>query len=630
MIANLNIVYSKDRNGIYLSYYDFSLDNPAPVSTNDIIGKTDYDLYPKTIADQHHAQDLIVLQQACSVSYEIQLPDNPWLLQVNKQPLRAANGEIIGIMANVNNSAALVKQSQAEYQAIKTLVKETTGNVAPDTLSKLEYVVYLRDYLKNIIALMPAHVYWYSPDNVLLGCNNLQARNLGLNSAQEIVGKTLYDLLPAEQAQALVDLNMRVMTKGEAHILEEHAVMADGPGVYLSHKVPIRDAQQNVIGVLGISFDITDRKKAEEARLNAVLNAANMGTWVWNFVDNSFIHEYAYHETPYSFKGNLSDAIACAHPADQEQLHATLQQAYKDRTQVEIEYRLRWPDGKMRHIAMRGKIIDNKLGNAYQMIGVSWDITNRKEIEKALQQQQIDLAQIARLNSMGELASTLSHELNQPLSAISSYVKGCLIRLKNGNYQLEDIINVMEQTNVQTARAGEIIHRMKNFIRKGKLYYEKTNLNQVIQEIISVIRLEPAANTVSIHLELTKEVPTLEIDKVQIGQVISNLLRNAIEAIQQNKNITNPQITVKTTLKKNEVWVDVIDNGPGCPSEIITKLFTPYFTTKATGMGMGLAICRTIIEAHHGNLTILPNAKQGAWFRFTLPINKVVTLAQLA
>ncbi len=623
MALTTNIVYWKNKNGVYLNYYDFNLNkstNRTPA--NFFIGKTDYDLYSHDLAQAYHQQDLEVMTQGHPITYEITSPDCLILLEVIKQPLRDENNEIIGIIAHINDHNSLEKQYAADNVAIKKITQDTTGGAAPSHLSNIENVKFLRDYLENIIALMPGHVYWLNKNNVFLGCNNLQAKNANLESRKDIIGKTNYDMPWKEQADELNKANNKVLQTGEAHITEEFALMANGTGIYLSQKVPLRDPFGNIAGIVGISFDITDRKKAEEERLNLILKASNMGTWSWDFTDDTFTHDHIHHETPYRFNGCSAEAIARAHLADQESLRQAMLLAYQNGTPLDIEYRLNWLDGKIRYIAMRGKVIENRAGKLTHMVGVCWDITERKELEKNLYQQHIDLAQIARLNAMGELASTLAHELNQPLASISNYVKGCVIRLKSGNYAVEELLNAMNQAAAQSIRAGEIIHRLKNFIQKGKLYYETVNLNTIIQESIAMVRHEPSATTVNIELDLTQELPILELDKIQIGQVILNLLRNAIEAMQQKSNITHPKIIVKTHYQENKVYVDIIDNGPGCSNEVSKKVFTPYFTTKETGMGMGLAICRTIIEAHSGCLTILPNLKPGAWFRFCLPIEK--------
>ncbi len=248
------------------------------------------------------------------------------------------------------------------------------------------------------------------------------------------------------------------------------------------------------------------------------------------------------------------------------------------------------------------------------------EIIDRKRAEEWMQTHQQELARVERTNSMGELANTLAHELNQPLASISTYTQGCIKRLTQNDFIKQEIIEIMKLVVKQAQRAGKITHRMKNFVRQGELIKEKSDINHIIEETIAVMQHEIRKYQVEIQFDLGKSLPPIDIDTIQIQQVISNLVRNALQAMKKFKTVT-PAIIIKTTAKnKEEIKIEVRDSGPGINPEHLNCILDPYFTTKKNGMGIGLAISKNVIEAHGGILDVKNNPAGGAWFGFTLPL----------
>lgn len=234
-------------------------------------------------------------------------------------------------------------------------------------------------------------------------------------------------------------------------------------------------------------------------------------------------------------------------------------------------------------------------------------------------------------NIFGEVAATISHELNQPLAAMTNYIGGCIRRLESDKYRPEDLLGPLQVYYRQANRAGELIDRMKNFIRYGTLQYSTANINQLIQEIIILNQNKLAKTKVNIQLKLCQSMPDFSLDEIQIGQVLQNLLNNALEAM-QIANTTNPELTI-TTMRTdiNTICVEVFDNGPGLAKGLCEKSLTPYFTTKESGMGLGLAICKAIIEAHGWRFMVDYTTKQnGARFHFYLPVISAEQTANLS
>ena len=179
----------------------------------------------------------------------------------------------------------------------------------------------------------------------------------------------------------------------------------------------------------------------------------------------------------------------------------------------------------------------------------------------------------------------------------------------------------MEKAAIQAERAGEIIHRLKNFFCKGQLVKTHCKINNLIRETTSLIKNELTLSKTKIDLDVDKDIPLIFIDKIQIQQVLLNLMQNAIESMNEN-HIKEKRIHIQTTATKNDtIEITLSDAGPGFSKELIHKVFMPFFTTKAHGRGMGLAICRSIIEAHGGEFKINPNSNGHSWIRFTLPIS---------
>jgi two-component system sensor histidine kinase DctS len=249
------------------------------------------------------------------------------------------------------------------------------------------------------------------------------------------------------------------------------------------------------------------------------------------------------------------------------------------------------------------------------------DVTARKHAEELARQQQEKLQVTARLVTMGEMASTLAHELNQPLAAITSYNAGCLNKLESGNFSAVQLKEALGKLGVQAQRAGHIIRRVHDFVRKSEPKLAPCDLAEVIDDSIGFIEGAAKNRGVRIVREIQGMRPELLADPVMLEQVLLNLMRNGIEAMSEVPS-SQRRLTVKLGQVDHQMEIRVIDRGPGVPPELVEKLFTPLFSTKADGMGMGLNICRSIIEFHHGRLWIENNPEGGSIFVITLPIGR--------
>ena len=251
-------------------------------------------------------------------------------------------------------------------------------------------------------------------------------------------------------------------------------------------------------------------------------------------------------------------------------------------------------------------------------VGIIHDLTEREGAARRTQELQNELLHVSRLSAMGQMTAALAHELNQPLTAILNYVTAARRTLAGGDAaQIARATDFIDKAATQTARAGQIIRQLREFVEKRETARTKQNLNNLVEEAIALGFVGAADIGIKVHKQLDASVPPVLIDKIQMGQVLLNLIRNSIEAMQ---GVSRRELTIKTSRTDPEhVEFVVSDTGPGLPPEIVSRLFQPFVTTKEKGMGIGLSICQTIVEAHGGRIRAAENEGRGATFHVTLP-----------
>ena len=248
------------------------------------------------------------------------------------------------------------------------------------------------------------------------------------------------------------------------------------------------------------------------------------------------------------------------------------------------------------------------------------DVSLRKLREQQNKEHLNQLAHVTRLGLMGEMASGIAHEVNQPLTAISSYAQVCLNLINTENPDLVKLAEILDKTRQQALRAGRIIHRMREFVKSQSKQHAIADINALIHETVSLCIAELKQNDIKLTLELENNLPPIRVDQIQIEQVIINLIRNSIDALQSLPEKQQRHISIHSGLTAdNRIEVRVTDNGPGLDESLQQKILMPFYTTKADGMGMGLSISRSLIEAHDGSLQFDSQPGKGSTFYFTLP-----------
>jgi two-component system, LuxR family, sensor kinase FixL len=271
-------------------------------------------------------------------------------------------------------------------------------------------------------------------------------------------------------------------------------------------------------------------------------------------------------------------------------------------------------DGQIISVSVTASPIRDASGKVTGVSTILRDLTGRNIRDQQIQELQAELAHVQRLNELGQVVSTLVHEVNQPLTAISNYVSAC--RRLNTIRDHEQVRAALERIADQTNRTRQIVQRILDFVRKRDIQMRAENLSQVIEEAVALTRASVRDWDLTLTVEVEPPGVQVEIDKVQVQQVLFNLLRNAIEAMQEQPK---RELVVATSLVEGGmVEISVADSGPGLVDEVRAKLFQPFVTTKVHGMGVGLSVCRAIVESHGGLLWADDNPRRGTIFRFTV------------
>jgi PAS domain S-box-containing protein len=362
--------------------------------------------------------------------------------------------------------------------------------------------------------------------------------------------------------------------------------------------------------------------RESEARMTLASEAAGFGVWMWNIAGNQIWGS----ERWLRLFGFAPDAtvtfeslIQRIHPDDRELVERAVRRAVADQSDYAAEYRVVLPDNTQRWVTARGRVYPDTHGKPVRMMGATIDITARKQAELEVQQQRGELAHLSRVTMLGELSGSLAHELNQPLTAILSNAQAAQRFLAHDNADLNEVRDILADIVAEDKRAGEVIRRLRLLLKKGEVQHQPFDLNEAVREVLKLVRSDLVNQGVAVHTELAPALPAVNADRVQLQQVLLNLVMNACDAMAGGP-AGDHKLIIRTGLAGNEgIRVSVADRGVGLAPDNLEKVFEPFFTTKVQGMGLGLSVCRTIITAHGGKLWAANNPERGATFHFTLP-----------
>ena len=517
----------------------------------------------------------------------------------------------------------------------ETLIYAVARDITKQKTTQIELAAE-RDLLKNILSLVPASVFWKDRNSVYLGVNEQFARDAGVQSPDELIGKSDYDLAwTKEEADFYRQCDRKVMDSGEPMLnIEESQQQADGKEInLLTNKVPLLDALGQVYGMLGIYMDITERKRAttalaiSEQRFRTIFNSSYQLIGVLDpdgislDVNQTTLDAVGLEQE--DIVGRPFWDIYCwSYSTDvQSRLKAAIRDAAEGKP-VRYEEELLTAGNTIRIIDFTLKPVVDEQGETVLIIPEGRDITDIKRAKEEIQRHHQEIAHVIRLSTAGEMASGMAHELNQPLTALVSYCGTALSLLNSLPEPQQQLREILECASEQAHRAGGIIRHLRDFVRKDDNSWKSIELDQLIKDLNFLLSSELDNAAIKLEYHLQGQGCHIMVNKVQIEQVLINLVRNSVEAMQAAKTIDGKVIVETRKLTDASIKVTVADNGPGIAADIMDTMFNPFQTSKASGMGMGLSISRSIIEAHGGSLWMDKDYQNGALFGFDLPVSK--------
>ncbi len=375
------------------------------------------------------------------------------------------------------------------------------------------------------------------------------------------------------------------------------------------------------------------RQVAEYARIERELRLSEMhsaearrltgtSSWNWNIATGqirwSAEHIQIFGFDPRNGQPSFARAMENIHPEDRPELQQALQRAISEKTDFNQSFRLVLPDGSLKYCHTLGRPHVNERGEL-EYFGAVRDVTERRQAEEALQNAQLELARAARLTAMGELAASIAHEINQPLAAAVSNADAALRWLAKDAPDLARTRKSVERTIRDANRASDVIKRIRALLTKDKPEYAALDINEAIQEVLALLRSMLRSHDVSLKTELFHGLPPVRGDRIQLQQVVMNLVINGVEAMASVTDRSREIVVKSWVAGAGGIVVPVEDTGQGLDPVATERIFDPFYTTKPSGMGMGLSISRTIVEAHGGQMWALPRAPHGTIVQFSLP-----------
>ena len=474
------------------------------------------------------------------------------------------------------------------------------------------------DHLRLAIDTIPAVVWSKLPDGSADFLNQRFREYTGL-SGEEGLGEGWLKAIHPEDSASSVDTWRATFAAGKPFEFEARLRRADGEYLwFLLRGAPLRDEVGKIVKWFGTTTDIEDRKRSEE-QSRALIDAIPQQIWSGP-PDGSLDFCNARWR---SYMGLTQEELQgdgwqrMLHPDDRERVLKAWRESVANGTPYEQEERHRGADVQYRWFLARGVPLRDAEGHIVRWYGTNTDIEDRKRTEAALQEAEANLARVTRVVALGELAATIAHEVNQPLAAIVTNGNFCLRELAGGRQNVEKLREAIAEIVNDGTRASAVISRIRAQLIKGAPEGAALNINEVIQDVAGLLRNELTRNRVSLSTDLATDLPRLFGDRVQLQQVLINLIMNGIDAM---RTLNDPprELLIKSAKNPDGVLVQVQDSGSGLDPEQVGQVFEPFFTTKPEGIGMGLSISRSIVESHGGHLWAESRSK-GALFQFTLP-----------
>ena len=514
--------------------------------------------------------------------------------------------------------------------------------VLEDTKRRLENDVLERTRAEE--ALRASEERWRAVfENSAIGValTDLNGRFLATNSAyqkmlgyteEELRKLTFLDLTHEDYRESNWEFITELLEgKRKQFQIEKQYWRKDGSLIWVSNNVSVVPGTENMPRfIMALSEDITARKRADEelrrseAYLAEAQRLSHTGSWAWNVSTGEVFWSRELFRIfgldPERTALNIDLIKKLRHPEDRPFAEQTFDTAVREKKDFELESRIVLSDGSIKHVRTVGHPAVNDVRDLVEFVGTVMDVTERKQGEEALRRSQAELAHVTRVTTLGEMTASIAHEINQPLSGIVTNGNACLRWMAGDSPNLDEAREAIRRIIKDGNRAGEVITRIRALVSKTDTEKSRLDVNDAIQEVAALAEGEVRRNCVELRTELADELPPVLGDRVQLQQVILNLVMNGVEAMASVADRPRELLIRSRRHESDKVLVAVQDSGIGIDRHSLEKIFNAFYTTKSQGMGMGLAISRSIVENHGGRLWAVPNDGPGVTFEFALPV----------
>jgi PAS domain S-box-containing protein len=546
------------------------------------------------------------------------------------QPLRAQQGQIIqwyGLSVDIDEGKKAEDQlRRSEAYLAEAQALSQTGSAAYNNST----ILYWSDETYRILGFDPRD---------------------GLPSYEAVAQRTHPDDRERVREQA-----RRAVQHKRDYKLEYRILLPAGNTKHIEMNAhPKFSKSEELVEVVCTIVDVTERKRAQQTiqrsqfYLSEGQRLGHMGSWAFNpsgFFEDASGQRFPIYGldppkwalTPFEYWSEENYRIwgldpnqglpnhealqQRIHPDDRGRVYDQILDAWRDSRDYAVEFRIILPDGTLKYLEATSYPVTSARGKLVEVVGTHLDVTARKrarEEHDRLRQLESDLAHMNRVSMMGELAASLAHEITQPIAAARNNARAAINFLDKQPAEIDEVREALGCVVDDADRAGVIVDRMRDHIKKAPPRKHRFDLNEAINEVLVLARSAIAENGASVRTQLMEGLPPVDGDRVQLQQVILNLVLNATEAMSVLDNGMRELLISSEQSRTSGVLVTVRDSGPGIDAELIERVFDAFYTTKSSGVGMGLSICRSIIEAHSGRLWADANGSRGAAFHFTLP-----------
>jgi len=457
------------------------------------------------------------------------------------------------------------------------------------------------------------------------------------HAPNDLIGKPLTLLMPEFLRSAYEEGLRRYSSTGERRLnwrgIELVGLRRDGQEFPISISLGelVSDGRRFFTAFIR---DITEPKRAQESlrRTHSYLaqaeRLARIGTFAWEvpgrkalYLSEEWYRIYGF--DPQHGVPTWEQFLERIHPEDRPRLQATSDRAIAEKSDYDVEFRIFIPRSPIKFLHAVGQPVLASTGELLQFVGVVVDVTESRRAEEErerLHRAQAELARMNRVSTMGELTASLAHEIKQPIGAAVTNAEACFRLLDRAQPDILEAREAALEMVKDARRAADIIDRVRMLYQKGSSQLDEVDVNEVIGEIVAMMQNEANRKSITIRRDFTQKLPKVMADRVQLQQVLMNLMLNSIEAMQG----TSGELAIKSEADGGQILISVTDTGMGLPAKNTEQIFDPFFTTKPQGTGLGLAITRSIVEAHGGRIWASPNSGQGATFHLTLPTRATI------